>query len=324
MAFRRPLRIVSDDFVEMTDAEIDDLRTMVYAKYIQDPSVRLTVVPSGGNLGGIADTRLIAGGFLTSATATPTDAALDDPITIEIDFQRVNQILRSTSDIEDTDNIRFPLYFTEDGDIRSMSLQDVYDTFIIPAITLLTAGDDVYSIGTSTEKTGYILVSETPIFSDSGANAEAFITRYNELKAAGATSIPLVDTSGELVLDIPLDDFLEEFYLFRRDPNSVGYTYTNPVFFNDSQQIEEYKNSDIESLFQAIVRRSAAAVDGQKIRYSWNGENGNNSGTITDQKLNGTGEPYPHFENANDYRAQEFPNGDFVIANTYELIVGVE
>ena len=40
---------------------------------------------------------------------------------------------------------------------------------------------------------------------------------------------------------------------------------------------------------------------------------------MTDTKLDGSGNYQTRFVNANDYRAQEFPNGTAVTANTYRL-----
>ena len=40
---------------------------------------------------------------------------------------------------------------------------------------------------------------------------------------------------------------------------------------------------------------------------------------MVDQRLNGSGAYQQRFVNANDYRAQEFPNGTLTTINTYFL-----
>jgi len=310
MAFRRPLYIEDNHLREMTDSQITDLRTMMYWKYLQDPSVTLSVVGSGGNLGTINDTRLIAGAYRTFKSRYPTEAELAEPSALNIGYQRISQFFEAAGEVPDTGNTAFPLYYTGDGNLRSMSLQDMYDTIVSSAIESITAGDDVYSIASSQTKSGYDILSTTPIFRDTGTDTSKYT----------AGGIPEV-------LDQPLADPLNEFYLFQRNPSGASYSFVSPIKFDNiadtSKQFNQYEDDALESLFQALVRHSARDVEGLQIRYSWNGS-GNNSGSVTDKRLNGSGNRQVRFVNANDYRAQEFPNGSRVVAQTHVLRVRVE
>ena len=64
-----------------------------------------------------------------------------------------------------------------------------------------------------------------------------------------------------------------------------------------------------------------SSTDGYAISYSiGTSGSGNTRGSgIVDTRLNGTGNYQTRFVNANDYRAQEFPNGTPTTINTYNL-----
>ena len=75
----------------------------------------------------------------------------------------------------------------------------------------------------------------------------------------------------------------------------------------------------MNSLLQEWIRYTAvSSTDGYKIVYGYS--SGNNRGTgMGDTRLNGSGNYQTRFVNANDYRAQEFPNGSATTINTYYL-----
>jgi len=309
MAVRRPLYIDDNNLREMSDSQISDLVNMTYYQYLEDPSVILSVVGSGGNLGNITDTRLIAGAFKTRRDRYPKESETQEPQVLNIAYQRVNQNFDAALEVEDTSNLAFPAYYTTEGDIRAMSVQDVYDTIISPAVTDLTAGDDIYSISSSQSKSGYDLVSTTPIFRDSGTDKSEY--------------------SGDIpqTADQPLDDFLDQFYLFKRNVSGASYSFTAPVKLTAESavtgELAQYEDETFEELFKNLVRYAARDVTGLKIRYSWNGS-GNNSGSLTDKRLNGSGNYQTQFVNGNDYRAQEWPNGSRVVAQTHVLRVRID
>jgi hypothetical protein len=74
-------------------------------------------------------------------------------------------------------------------------------------------------------------------------------------------------------------------------------------------------------MLQNYVRYAAANRTNYKIRYSYSTGNNRGSG-MTDTKLDGSGNYQTRFVNADDYRAQEFPNGTAQTINTYYLKIG--
>ena len=70
-----------------------------------------------------------------------------------------------------------------------------------------------------------------------------------------------------------------------------------------------------------MVYTALASTDGYTIRYELGTSTANYSkGTgIADTRLNGSGNYQQRFVNADDYRAQEFPDGSPTTINTYYL-----
>ena len=71
MAVRTPLYYNSGNLQELTSNEITEIKTRMFNLFIDNPSVSLSYVGSGGNLGTISDTRLQAGAAATSISAFP-------------------------------------------------------------------------------------------------------------------------------------------------------------------------------------------------------------------------------------------------------------
>ena len=69
----------------------------------------------------------------------------------------------------------------------------------------------------------------------------------------------------------------------------------------------------------AEIRHHAVNTSGSTITYNINGSGNNRGSAMVNTILNGGGNYQQRFVNANDYRAQEFPNGTAVTANTYNL-----
>ena len=71
MAIRAPLYYSAGNLREMTSPEVDEIITQTIYQYSLAPSVALSVVSSGGNVGSITDTRQAAGVHSTDASAFP-------------------------------------------------------------------------------------------------------------------------------------------------------------------------------------------------------------------------------------------------------------
>ena len=306
MAVRSPLKNDSGNLKEMSSAEVDQVIDQIIYQYSLNPGVTLSVVGSGGNLSSINDTRLEAGAVASTNTSFPNEATTDEPGTVTVAYQRISQTIASVSPTSDTGKL-WPAYYTSSGHIQAMSLQDVKDTFLHPAIDLLSSASTssqqagTYTLATSTSLAGSTLVSSTPIFIDTRADTSAY--------SAG--------TIGDHALDNPTT--ITSYYLHR--VNGTDNAYVSPMFVNASNNIQEYATATWESLVQEWIRYTAASsTDGYKITYSIGSSgSGNTRGTaIVNTILNGTGN-YQTRQVGDDYRAQEFPNGTPTTANTYNL-----
>jgi hypothetical protein len=308
MAVRTPLKNDSGNVKEMSSVEVDQIVDQIVYQYSLNPSVALSVVGSGGNLSSIDDTRLQAGAASTSTTSFPSEATTAEPSTVTVSYDRLNSANASVTPTTDT-GTTWPVYYTSGGHIQAMSLQDIKDTFLHPAIDLLTASTTTtqqagtYTVSTSTSLAGATNVSATPIYQDTRAD----------------TSLYTASGIGE-TLDQPTT--ITSYYLHRIDGSDTSYTV--PFYINASNHLQEFDTATFESLLQGWIRYTAASsTDGYSISYSiGTSGSGNTRGTaIVDTKLNGSGNYQTRFVNADDYRAQEFPDGTPTTISTYNLYI---
>ena len=318
MAVRKPLYNVSGDLREMDTTMVDAIVARAVYQYSLSPGVTLSVVGSGGNIGSITDTRKQAGAYSTSAgdgvagdggaAEYPSEATTAEPSTVTITYAKINSTNATVTPTSDTGKT-WPVYYNASGQIQAMSLTDVKDTFLHPAIDLLTSGSvtssqaGTYHISTAASVAGSTEVSgaSTPIFSDTRADTSLYT----------AAGIPET-------LDQPTT--VTNYYLHRID--GVTATYTEPYFLDASNNVKEYTTAAFDSLISEWIRYTAASsVDGYAISYTLGTTaTGNTRGSgIADTILNGSGNYQQLFVNADDYRAQEFPDGTAVTTNTYYL-----
>jgi len=309
MAVRTPLKNDSGNVKEMSSAEVDQIVDQIVYQYSLNPSVALSVVGSGGNLNSINDTRLQAGTVSTSVSSFPSEATTAEPSTVTVSYQRLNQSTATITPTSDTGKT-WPVYYTSGGHIQAMSLQDVKDTFLHPAIDLLTSGSTTtqqagtYTIATTSSLAGATEVSgsATPIFLDTRADTTAY--------SAG--------TIGTHALDNPTT--VTSYYLHRIDGSDTSYTV--PFYVNASNHLQEYDTVTFESLLQEWIRYTAvSSADGYTLRYQIGTTgSGNTRGSgIANTILNGSGNYQTRFVGADDYRAQEFPDGTPTTSSTYYL-----
>mgnify|MGYP001486029696 CR=1 FL=1 len=193
MAVRSPLKNDSGNLKEMTSAEVDQIVDQIVYQYSLNPGVSLSVVGSGGSIGSINDTRLRAGAMSTDNSSFPNEATTEEPGTVTVAYQRISQSLASLSPTADTGKT-WPAYYASSGHIQAMSLQDVKDTFLHPAIDLLSAATTTtqqggtYHISTSSTSSGSTEVSgsNTPIFIDTRADTSAYSKRRSGSFASSA------------------------------------------------------------------------------------------------------------------------------------------
>jgi len=303
MAVVRPLILTgSNDLIEMTDAQRNAVKDRCRYLYGTNPSVTLSRVSSGGNLGTISDTRKQAGASTTNVTAFQSAAATPDISTVTVNYARVSSTEANTTASVDTNSIAFPIYY-DGASIKAMSLQDMYDTFIFDAIdTLLSAVGQpgTYRVHTSTSLSGYSAVSSSAIFSDTRANVGAY-------------------TAGGIGETQDQPTTITNFYLLQAN-NISAPTMEEMIFVrNSDKNLQEYSQASIHAILENCMRHVASEEAGSKIRYQFGGSGVTLGSGITNTILNGSGNYQQRYVNTDDYRTQEFPNGSPVTANTYYL-----
>ena len=318
MAIRRPLkRYGLSGLQEMTAAEVGTLIQYAVFKYNQSPTVTLAVVASG-NLGNISDTRKEAGaassetgGAWPAVQNFPPEATTAEPGTVTVQWNKIQQTVASATDPTLSTN-RNPCYYDPVTGITEMTSADMLDTFISPAIDIVTAN----TVSASTAGTYFVSAnaSETDcttlgiVFKDTRANPSLY----------SAGGIPEA-------LDQPQD--IQNYYLHLRnntttnpEPLSIRPVriYYDGANANGVQEIPQYGTYSMNTLFLNYMQWYTTQITGSRITYNLSGS-GNSRGSMTDTILNGVGNYQQYQANANDYRAQEFPNGSVVTAQTHTL-----
>jgi len=309
MAVRSPLKNDSGNVKEMSSAEVTQIVDQIIYQYSLNPSVSLSVVSSGGSLGTITDTRLQAGAMIQTNSSFPDEATTAEPSIVTVNYDKISQSIASVSPTADSGKT-FPAYYNASGHIQSMSLQDVKDTFLHPAIDLLTAATTTsqqagtYHISTSSGVSGSTIVSGTPVYLDTRADTSAY------------SNAGLEDAAGE-VLDQPTT--ITNYYLQRVDGSDTSYT--SPFFINAGNNLQEFAPTTFKSLMQGWIRQTASAsTDGYRLDYNLgvSGTGEVRGSGMADTRLNGSGN-YQTRQVSDDYRAQEFPDGTPTSINTYYL-----
>ena len=304
MAIRAPLYYSAGNLKEMTSAEVNEIISQAIYQYSLAPSVALSVVSSGGNVGSITDTRQQAGVHSTHVSSFPTEATTAEPSTVTVTYDKINMTTNSGSAPTDSGKT-WPCFRTPTSDIQAMSLQDVKDTFLHPAIDLLVSaslGTDqggTYHIDTSNNVSGSTLVSGTAVF----VNTQADTTAYDST------------TIGDHALDNPTT--IQNYYLHRID--GANNTPKTPLYVTAGNDLREYVTADFNTLIgNALKYTAGSSADGYKITYSYSSGTNRGSG-MADTILSGTGDYQTRYVNTDDYRAQEFPTGTPTTSNTWYL-----
>ena len=308
MAVRTPLYNNAGNIQEMSATQIQQIKDFCTLKFYSGNPVELQVDVGNGNIGSISDTRLQAGAASTSATAFPSEATTAEPSVVTITQNNIKQILATTPTLtNDTGNL-YPVYYDSQNNIQAMNLQDMKDTFIHPVIDTIASTDNTtaqagtYFISTSSTASYPVsVVSATPVYTDTRADTSAY--------TAGGI--------GE-TLDQPTN--ITQYYLHKNLTPSEALTY--PLKIRSDNDLQEYPTADFDAMIQNLMVYTAlASTDGYTIRYELGTSTANyTKGTgIADTRLNGSGNYQTRFVNADDYRAQEFPDGSPTTINTYYL-----
>ena len=315
MAVVKPLFINSDNNLqEMTDAQVLLHKQKAIYQYSLDPSALLTVVSnSGANMAAITDTRLKSGVSVVSVSADPSASTSAPSATTDVSFDKINFAYDTSSgQTEDSDNRAFPIYRNSDGDIRAMSLSDMKDTFLHPAIDLMVvadaSADDSNVAGTYRIHTASSLTDFTEV---SGANTAIFTDTTSTGFAAGS-----IGTAGST--QTGSSSSVQSFFLLRRNGTDVDTNSIKLAQINSDGDIQEYSDGGTELLGNWLKFTAGQSGDGYKITYAIGASvSGTQRGSSILNKQLGSTVTSTTLVDANDYRAQQFPSGSATTTNTY-------
>ena len=315
MAVVKPLFINSDNNLqEMTDAQVLLHKQKAIYQYSLDPSALLTVVSnSGANMAAITDTRLRSGVSVVSVSADPSASTSAPSATTDVSFDKINFAYDTSSgQTEDSDNRAFPIYRNSDGDIRAMSLDDMKDTFLHPAIDLMVVADTdnddpnvagTYRIHTVSSLTGFTEVS--------GAGTAIFTDTTSTGFAAGSIGTAGTTQEGS-------SSSVQSFFLLRRNGTDVDTNSIKLAQINSDGDIQEYSDGGTELLGNWLKFTAGQSGDGYKITYAIGASvSGTQRGSAITNKQLGSTVTSTTLVDANDYRAQQFPSGSATVTNTY-------
>lgn len=303
MTVRTPLILDgSNNLIEMSTAQINAVKDRCRYLYGASPSVTLSRVASNGGLGNLSDTRKQAGAMSTSVSSFPSEATTAEPSTVTVQRAHISESRTDTTATADTNSVAFPVYQTS-GNIQAMTLTDVYDTFIYPAIDTITgaAGQPgTYYIHTATTLSGYSAVSTDIVYADTRADTTLY-------------------TAGGIGETLDQPTTVTSYYLLAAD-NIAAPSMEQMLFIrNSDKNIEQYTQAEMDGWLQNCMRHVASEVTGSKISYNLNGSGTNLGSGMADTILNGAGNYQTRYVGLDDYRAQEFPNGSAVTATTHRL-----
>jgi len=309
MAVRTPLYNNSGNIQEMSSSQITSLKNYFRYKFFTSNPIDLQYVSSGGNIGSINDTRLQAGAASTSVSAFPNEATTAEPSTVTVSHAKINQVLKATPTLTSDSGKLYPCYYDSSSNIQAMNLQDMKDTFVHPII------DELASTDNTTSQAGTYFISTSSSAADSDKQVVSTNAIFTDTRAD--TSAYTAGGIGE-TLDQPTT--ITNYYLHKNIMTLPSFLL--PIMIRSDNNIQEYVANDFETMVENIMDYTTlASTDGYTLRYSLGTSTSNftKGSGIVDTKLNGSGNYQTRFVNANDYRAQEFPNGTATTINTYYL-----
>ncbi len=297
MAARTPLKLNSGNPKEMSTTDLNNIKSRMAYLYFTDPSVTLSVVGSSGSLASMNDTRTLAGAGTSDATNYHTQAETPNVSTKTVTYDKINQSTASLGAPADTSSRRFPIWQTG-GNIKAMTLQEMYDTFVGSAIDTIVAAQP-YKIHTSTSApSGYTRVSTTPVFVDTQAD----ISDYTAGGIPEATDQYETNT---------------RYWLHSKNGDSVSYS-SRPMYITSTNHLKEYTEAEFDAILKEVIRYTTVNLASNKLRFYIGGSGTTCGSSIVNKKYNSS-TYQQRYGGTDDYRTQEFPAGSSVAVNTYYL-----
>ena len=320
MAVVRPVYLNNGNVQQMDDTMFGLLKDRFRYQFQQASPITLSVVSSGGNLSGlpITDTRMQAGAMVTragdgtsgndGAAEFPPESSTGEPSQVNVNYQKISQTIGTSPTLQSDDGKRYFCYINDDDNIKAMTHGDMLDSIVRPVIDELVLGTNTsdqagtYFIDTNSTASGNTsLVSSTAVFLDTRANLAA----YTASGIGEARDQPTTINS----------------YYLKKNIISPPTLSVLPLILRSDNDIQELATATIDTIASELMQHEVInSSGGYKIRYNINGSGTNRGSGMIDTRLTGgSGNYQTRKVGANDYRAQEFPNGTPTTINSYFL-----
>ena len=313
MTLYRP--IVSDGnkrIKECSTATLNNMHARIAYLYVQNPTVILSVVASGGNISpSMTDERYRSGtakrnttGNWPQVTSFPSEAQTGEPQLLTFTYDKISQSTNNHATI--------PTYSLKpvrrDGTgVREMSETDIIDSFIDPVVTNIVSGTSgsiaagAYFINTATSISNCTNLGT--VYTDTKANVGGY----------AASGIGTANTTQDIFTST-------NYQLFRNDGSNIQDQ--TPLLIDGTRGLRHMTWTEFDNYFQPLIQAYIYGETGHTLRYNVDGNGTTKGSAMVNNVLSGvTGNFTTYKASANDYRAQEFPNGTNTTPDTYRLKV---
>lgn len=313
MTLYRP--IVSDGnkrIKECSTATLNNMHARIAYLYVQNPTVILSVVASGGNISpSMTDERYRSGtakrnttGNWPQVTSFPSEAQTGEPQLLTFTHDKISQSTNNHATI--------PTYSLKpvrrDGTgVREMSETDIIDSFIDPVVTNIVSGTSgsiaagAYFINTATSISNCTNLGT--VYTDTKANVGGY----------AASGIGTANTTQDIFTST-------NYQLFRNNGSNIQDQ--TPLLIDGTRGLRHMTWTEFDNYFQPLIQAYIYGETGYTLRYNVDGNGTTKGSAMVNNVLSGvTGNFTTYKASANDYRAQEFPNGTNTTPDTYRLKV---
>lgn len=294
------------DLTEMTVSQKAAIRGWAGQLYRANPSVKLNW---GGSVAGSTSLGTIKDTFYTYGTYSVTNSIYvnpQNPRLLERQFTTLYQGFDSVSPPQASPT-SYPVYYLN-NELRSMTFQDMIDTFIFKALDDVRG--TVYRVHGGTVLNGYDFWPLTGNGSD--LQLEVFEDSYADTAAyANSSLVPPYTGSSKIITGTV-------YYFFQGLADFSGKTLYTPAVIDGSGNPTAQNPSTWETILSELCRYAAVNTTGCRIRYNWNGT-GTSCGSVADSRINPL-QILTKYRQVNDnYYSQDYPKGTVQVTDTYTL-----
>lgn len=294
------------DLTEMTISQKAAIRGWAGQLYRANPSVQLNwegSVPGTTSIGTLYDEYYTYGTYSVTTTVFVNP---QNPRLLSRAFTPLYQGFDAVS-LPQASSTTYPVYYLN-NELRSMTFQDMIDTFIFKALDDVRG--TVYRVHAGTVLNGYDFWPLTG--QGSNLQLEVFEDSYADTAAYANSALVPPYTGASLVSTGSV------WYFFQGLADFSGRTLYTPAVIDASGNPTAQNPSTWETILSELCRYAAVNTTGCRIRYSWSGT-GTSCGTVSDSRLSPLGILTKNRQVNDNYYSQDFPSGTVQVDNTYTL-----